>query len=350
MTTVIKSTQLKSTNYAYIELSKHTLQKQLTLLFPIAGFICLIIAFTYFVSGVSTLFALSALLGAAVSGFLSVINRYNVNPHLLIWVFIGFTSVSCSYGFYIESTHLVTNTIALTIPLLCFFSLKHDHAWWYSLIFGLVYIALSAGEVTNKQLQITEALQSVSAYTMIMLMAYLLAKHRNDAIERVKKSTTTDFLTDLHNRHGIESVYQNEAARCQRYIRDLSMLLIDIDNLKKINDRYGLQAGDQVLMMLAKCLQKETSQNAHIARIGSEEFCLLLPNTSIKEAEEFAISLKDEITSWTLVLESGHSVSITVSIGITPVEYQQFSHDYIKADSALQRAKNWGQNQIAVNH
>jgi len=350
MTTVIKSAQLKSTNYAYIELSEQTLQKQLTLLFPVTGFVCLIIAFTYFVSDISPIFTLSALLGAGLSYTLSIINRYKVNPQLLIWIFIGFTTVNCGYGFFADSTHLVSNTIALTIPLLCFFSLRLEYACWYSLVFGLTYMTLSAGEVSNKQLQLTEALQNISAYSMVLIMAYLLARHRNEAIEKVKKTATTDFLTDLYNRQGIEAIYQNEASRCQRYMRDLSMLLVDVDNLKAINDRYGLQTGDQVLMMVAKCLGEKISKNDHIARLGCEEFCLLLPDTNIKQAEEFAISLKDEVSNWTLELETGHNVTITVSIGLTPVEHQQFSYDYIKADSALQRAKNWGRNQIVVGH
>ncbi|MCW8329314.1 GGDEF domain-containing protein [Photobacterium sp. SDRW27] len=350
MTTVIKSAQLESTNFAYIELSKQTLKNQLNLLFPVSGGVCLIIAFTYFVSDISPGFTLSALFGAVLSYLLSVINRYNVNPHLLIWVFIGFITLNCGYGFYADSTHLVSNTIALTIPLLCFFSLRHEHAWWYSLIFGLIYITMNAGKLSDKHLQITEALQNISAYSMVLIMAYLLAQHRNEAIERVKKTATTDFLTNLYNRHGLEAVYRNEASRCQRYMRDISMLLIDIDNLKTINDRYGLEAGDQILMMLAKCLQQKVRKNDYIARLDSQEFCLLLPDTDIKQAEELATCLKDEVASWALELNSGHRVTITVSIGLTPVEYQQFSHDYVKADSALQRAKNWGRNQVAVSH
>lgn len=349
MTTVIKSAHLNSTNYAYIELSKQTLQKQLSMLFPITGLISLMIAFTYFVSDYSPLFTLSALFGALLSYLLYIINRYNTNPHLLIWIFIAFTSINCGYSFYTESTHLVSNTLALTIPLLCFFSLKHEHAWCYSLIFGLTYTTLCAGEITNKQLQLAEALQNVSAYSMVLVMAYLLARHRNEAIERVKKTATTDFLTDLHNRQGLETIYQAEAARCQRYLRDLSMLLVDIDDLKAINDRYGLQTGDQVLMMLARCLKQKVQPNAHIARLGNEEFCLLLPNTDIKQAEEFAIKFKEEVANWILELDNGHKVTITISIGLTPVEYQEFSYDYLKADSALQRAKNWGRNQIAIS-
>jgi diguanylate cyclase (GGDEF)-like protein len=349
MATLIKSTQLESSNFAYIELSEKTLQKQLTILFPFSGMICAIIAFTYFVSNVSANFTFSAVIGMVICYTLSVINKYKVNPYLLIWVFIFSTTAACALGFYADSSRHISNTIGLTVPLLCFFALQHKYAWWYSSLFGCFYIILSVAEVSNKQLQITEALQNISAYSVVLIMAYLLARHRNEAIARVKQTATTDFLTGLHNRAGLLPIYQSESARSQRYLRDFSMLVLDIDGFKAVNDRYGLHTGDQVLMMLAKCLRENTRKGDHLARIGGEEFCLLLPETDIKAAEEFASHLKDEIASWSLELESGHNVSITVSIGITPIEFQEYSFDYIKADNALLRAKSWGRSQIAIS-
>ena len=128
----------------------------------------------------------------------------------------------------------------------------------------------------------------------------------------------------------------------------LLLVLIDIDGLKDINDRYGLAVGDQMLMMLSACLKEKTRHADHIARIGGEEFCLLLPETSLKQAEALAITLKQQIAQCQLELESGVHISMTVSMGLTAVEFQDFSLDYIKADSALDRAKNWGRDQIAI--
>ncbi|MGF1681542.1 GGDEF domain-containing protein [Photobacterium minamisatsumaniensis] len=350
MAIVIKSSQLKSDNSAYIELSKETLQYQLTVLFPATGLISLIIAFTYFVSesSIESTNFITAVAAAFLSFFLSNANKRNVNPYALIWLFILYTTAICVYDLYTNSAQLISHTIALTIPLLCFFALKHQYAWWYSLLFGIYYIVASSADLISKEVQITEALRNISAYAMVLVMAYLLAQHRNEAISRVKKTATTDFLTALHNRKGIEAIYLHEAYRSNRYLRDLTLVLIDIDNLKEINDRYSLEVGDQVLMMLSKCLQEKTRHSDHIARIGSQEFCLLLPDTEIDQAELFVQKLKSEINNWQLELESGHSISITVSIGLTQVEFQNFSLDYIKADSALQRAKNWGRDQIAI--
>ncbi|OAN11656.1 diguanylate cyclase [Photobacterium jeanii] len=349
MSIQIKSTQLESPNYAYIELSKQTLQKQLTVLFPACGLICTMIAFSYFVSDVEPFFTLTAVTGSFLCYLLNKINNKHVNPFILVWLLIFFTTTTCALGFMISGANDISHTIGLTIPLLCFFSLSHKSAWWYSSLFGVLYMVLSVNEISEKHIQISEALQNISAYAMVLILAYLLARHRNEAIDLVRKTASTDFLTGLHNRQGLIPIYQNEAARSRRYLRDFSMALIDIDNLKEINDRYGLKAGDKVLMMLAKCLKDNCRKADHVARIGGEEYCLLLPETDIKQAEELATRLREALETWSLELDNGEIIQVTISIGLTQIEYQDFSYDYIKADSALMRAKSWGKNQIAVS-
>ncbi|MGF1734429.1 diguanylate cyclase [Photobacterium satsumensis] len=348
MNMVFKSHQLQSDNHAYIELSRETLKRQLSILFPVSGIIFLIIAFSYFVATNSLWLTSQALLGALLCQFLASVNKRTANPRILIWIFIVYTTTNCIHGFYTDGPNLLNNTIALTIPLLCFFTLRHQYAYWYSLLFGLYYVAMSADEYIQKHLQINEALQNISAYAMVLVMAYLLAQHRNEAINRVKVTAKKDFLTGLLNRKGLEEQYLHQAYRCNRYLKDFSLVLIDIDNLKDINDRYGLEIGDQVLIMVSQYLNHQLRANDSLARMGSGEFCLLLPGTSQADAELTALKIIQDIKKWQLELESGKHLSVTVSIGLTLVEFQNFSLDYIKADSALLRAKNWGKDQIAI--
>ncbi|AJR05888.1 GGDEF domain-containing protein [Photobacterium gaetbulicola] len=348
MSMVFKSHQLQSDNHAYIELSKETLKRQLSILFPVAGIIFLIIAFSYFVSTNSLWLTSQALVGALLCQCLTLVNKRWESPHLLIWLFILYTTANCIYGFYTDGSNLLNNTIALTIPLLCFFTLRHQLASWYSLLFGLYYMAMSADEYIQKHLQINEALQNISAYAMVLVMAYLLAQHRNEAIKRVKDTAKKDFLTGLLNRKGIEEQYLHQAYRSNRYLKDISLLLIDIDGLKDLNDRYGLEVGDQILIMVSQCLNHHLRGTDSLARMGNGEFCLLLPDTSQMDAETIALQLLQEIKKWQLELDDAQKISVTLSIGLTLVEYQNFSLDYIKADSALLRAKNWGKDQIAI--
>ena len=349
MTMVFKSHQLQSDNHAYIELSKETLKRQLSILFPVAGIIFLIIAFSYFVATNSLWLTGQALFGALLCQLLAALNKRSEIPRVLIWVFIIYTTANCISGFYTDGPNLLNNTIALTIPLLCFFTLRHQYAYWYSLLFGLYYVVMSADEYFQKHLQINEALQNISAYAMVLVMAYMLAQHRNEAINRVKVTAKKDFLTGLLNRKGLEEQYLHQAYRCNRYLKDFSLVLVDIDGLKDINDRFGLEVGDQILIMVSQYLKQHLKPLDSLARMGSGEFCLLLPDTSQSDAELIALKLIQEIKNWQLELDNGQQISVTVSIGLTLVEYQNFSLDYIKADSALLRAKNWGKDQIAIS-
>lgn len=345
---VFTSQQLQSDNHAYIELSKETLKRQLSILFPVSGIIFLIIAFSYFVATGSLWLTSQALLGALLCQLLATLNKRTESPHCFIWVFIIYTTANCIYGFYTDGPNLLNNTIALTIPLLCFFTLRHQHACWYSLLFALYYVVMSADEYIHKHLQINEALQNISAYAMVLVMAYLLAQHRNEAINKVKVTAKKDFLTGLLNRKGLEEQYLHQAYRCNRYLKDLSLLLVDIDGLKNINDRFGLEVGDQILVMVSQYLQHHLRPSDSLARMGNGEYCLLLPDTSQPEAENIALKLIHEIKKWQLRLDDGNQISVTFSVGLTLVEYQTFSLDYIKADSALLRAKNWGKDQIVT--
>ncbi|USR75700.1 GGDEF domain-containing protein [Photobacterium damselae] len=349
MATLVKSTQLESVNFAYIELSKNTLQRQLSLLFTSSGIICTLVAFAYFVAKTSLVSLYSALLGLSISYTLAIFNRININPKVLMWIFILSTTLACITGYSFSETHHISNTIGLTIPLLCFFTLKQKTAAWYSGLFGFCYVILSISEIGEKQLQLNDALQNMSAYSLVFVMAYLLAKHRNEAIHCVKQTATNDFLTGLYNREGLLPIYQAEAARSERYLKDFSMLLLSVDDFKNINDRYGLETGDKVLMMLTKCLQQLSRKEDTIARLGGTEFCLLLPDTSLEQAEKFALRLQEQVNSWVLELESGHRISVTLSMGLTPIQFREFNYDYIKADNAVMRAKHWGGNQLAIS-
>ncbi len=349
MATLIKSTQLQATNFAYIELSEKTLKKQLSLLFPFAGAICAIIAFTYYFSHQAHYFTIVGILGMTLCYILAALNRTFFSATILFWIFLIATTIVCSSGFYFSGARHISNTIGLTIPLLSFFALKIRTATWYSCIFGLLYISLSAYEIISKDMQLSSALQNMCAYAIIFVMAFLLSRHRYDAILQVKRTTTNDFLTGLLNREGLLPLYLSESSRCKRYRRDISMLLINIDKFRDVNDRFGLDAGDKTLMMVAKCLRETCDNNMHIARLSNQEFCIIIPDANSHTTEQFAIKIRDEIGQWTLELPTGHHINITVSIGITNVEYQDFSYDYIKAESALMRAKRWGYNQIATN-
>jgi diguanylate cyclase (GGDEF)-like protein len=178
----------------------------------------------------------------------------------------------------------------------------------------------------------------------------LAIKERGQADQHASDLETlaaVDWLTGLYNRRHFESLAQAELGRSQRYMRPLTVMMMDIDHFKDINDTYGHATGDRVLQALATvCLA--TKRDADIAaRIGGEEFALLLPETSDIAAGQFAERLRQQIRDCAPVVE-GEKLPITVSIGIAGATVTTAGIQPLlsSADQALYEAKRSGRNRV----
>ena len=160
----------------------------------------------------------------------------------------------------------------------------------------------------------------------------------------------TDGLTSLRNRRAFDQQLPAALEHARRYQRSLSLAVIDIDHFKSINDTYGHDAGDAILRGVAQLIASGTRQTDYTARIGGEEFAILLPETALFEGLQFAEKLRNLVASSTIrVGDTGHRV--TVSIGIANVPHSQV-HDadelFRAADQALYRAKANGRNRVEM--
>ena len=164
----------------------------------------------------------------------------------------------------------------------------------------------------------------------------------------LERQAHTDYLTGLNNRGNFMALAEGELARAIRYGSDLSILMMDIDFFKKINDTYGHKVGDTVLKKLAE-ISVETLRTVDIiGRVGGEEFTILLPMTAKDAAIEVAERLREAIAAVRIPLESGQSLSFTVSIGVTSLITKDNNMDQLLhlADTALYGAKNSGRNKV----
>ena len=156
-----------------------------------------------------------------------------------------------------------------------------------------------------------------------------------------------DWLTGLYNRRHFETLAQAELARSQRYMRPLTVMMMDLDHFKDVNDTYGHATGDRVLQALATvCLATKRDADV-IARIGGEEFALLLPETTDTAAAQFAERLRQQIRDCAPVVE-GEKLPITVSIGIAGATATTSGVQPLlnNADQALYQAKHTGRNRV----
>lgn len=169
----------------------------------------------------------------------------------------------------------------------------------------------------------------------------------------LKELNTIDAVTGIRNRQYFDDVLAQEWRRAGRQDYEVSLLLLDIDHFKKVNDTYGHLAGDECLAAVAKEIDDAFNRPSDVvARYGGEEFAVILPYVSKENAASLAEQLRATIES-TVYLADGHDLSITISIGVATIH--PASNDEIeardligRADSVLYEAKSAGRNRIGI--
>lgn len=167
--------------------------------------------------------------------------------------------------------------------------------------------------------------------------------------ERYRLLSLTDSLTGLFNSRHLRERLQIEIERAQRYERPLSLLVLDCDNFKRINDTYGHLEGDKVLMQLARIIGAGVRRTDSGYRYGGEEFVVLMPETGLQAALLFAERLRAQFAAAVVGTESGAEFSCTVSIGAAELLPGENGEDLIRrADEACYCAKGRGKNCVSA--
>jgi diguanylate cyclase (GGDEF)-like protein len=178
-----------------------------------------------------------------------------------------------------------------------------------------------------------------------------LAKNQAELVlanERLAELATRDPLTSAFNRRHFLEVVEDEIARSRRSGRPFTLLLIDADNFKSINDDFGHMAGDEVLRKLVQRLGAQLRTNDVMARYGGEEFVVLLADTSLRDGLQLAERLRTEAAN-SRTTYGGHVITGTISIGATEATGKESIDDLMhKADEALYAAKNAGRNRVVA--
>lgn len=165
--------------------------------------------------------------------------------------------------------------------------------------------------------------------------------------ENYKYQSITDDLTQLYNSRYFYKKLEEEIDRLIRYKQPMSLLLIDIDDFKKINDRYGHLAGDKVLKLVGKIIRNFLRKTDTPYRYGGEEFAVLLPGTEVEAAINVAERIRKGFETEDFALITNERVNISVSIGATQFKTGEELGSLIKrADDALYAAKQNGKNRV----
>lgn len=168
-------------------------------------------------------------------------------------------------------------------------------------------------------------------------------------LRRYERHATTDALTGLNNRHWMEDMFPRELSRCRGDGEPASLIMIDVDNFKSFNDRYGHVAGDRVLSTVASALRAHFRPSDLLARFGGDEFAVLLPGLVRAEAHAVGERVREAVSrSVPGPLHPPGEAPVTISLGVSEVddgyEYQKLLRG---ADDALYRAKRHGRNYVS---
>jgi two-component system cell cycle response regulator len=203
---------------------------------------------------------------------------------------------------------------------------------------------LGADDYITKPFQYPELMARIRAAKRIVD----LQKELLETNKRLELLSITDGLTKLYNHRHLQDELTRAFEESQRYQRPLSFVIVDLDFFKKVNDTYGHAVGDDVLKAISKIFQEAIRSTDLAARYGGEEFALMLPETVLDHALEFAEQIRRAI-ELTPVLTQAGPISVTVSIGVATAPHARIKSSkelIVAADKALYRAKKNGRNQV----
>ncbi len=219
-------------------------------------------------------------------------------------------------------------------------------------------LELGANDFINKPFSIDEFVSRIKVQLRLKKYYDEIQKHIAeeerlnmsliDLNEKLNSMAITDYLTGVYNRRYIMEYLKTELEKCKRYNHDLSIMIIDVDHFKKINDTYGHKSGDEVLKYICNLISENIRQSDVFGRIGGEEFLIVFNDTDVENASNKAEKIRSLIEK-SKVEDNGKEISITISAGVT--EYTKDDHvDSIvnRADQALYNAKEDGRNKIIV--
>jgi len=243
--------------------------------------------------------------------------------HMYMMMALGIASFVCMSP--------VERLVMLAIPTLFFF-------------FGLPYFQSDVGIVNVGRINVL-----IFTFFILLLadnlyfMKYREFLSKKELVEKnvlLEKLSKTDLMTDLYNHKTILEILNKNMEESKRYGHDLSIILIDIDDFKRLNDSFGHVLGDEAIIMLADILRVHSRITDEIGRYGGEEFLVIMPNTNLEGAKNYYFRIQESLRRNAL----SNDALITISAGTTFYQSQDITNFLVDADKNLYKAKNLGKD------
>jgi len=249
---------------------------------------------------------------------------------------------------------LIAISIGLGCGLIALMNISRKMKWIYSVLFALLNSTVGFSLVLKSSPILPQLLLFYSLG--FILLALFTQKYiefmlkTTKGYQILKKSATIDFLTGLTNIREFDVRFNQIMNSAQRQDRKVSLLYIDIDYFKKVNDTHGHANGDRVLKELAAIFKRECRSYDVISRYGGEEFVVLLDDCPVADAVQIAERIRSAVEQHRFMLTDGQVIQITVSIGVATYLNRNENYKEIieEADTALYEAKRSGRNRVIL--
>jgi len=219
-------------------------------------------------------------------------------------------------------------------------------------LISAVYFYLAQSKVVEGDsysvIKFSEMALTFAPYLMVAYLTSLLAADLKNAREGLEELSDTDELTGLKNRRAFNNALETEIHKVTRYDRPLSILMLDADNLKTVNDDFGHAIGDKLIVMLAQVVEESLRKTDILARYGGDEFVAILTETPMDRAVEVAERIRVSVENTTFS-SGGKRVASTISIGVScfSKEFDQGEEIMAQADRKLYESKDKGKNTVS---
>jgi diguanylate cyclase (GGDEF)-like protein len=266
-------------------------------------------------------------------------------PTLKEWKRIAFFGISASIIMCCSFYHHYLIFLVLPILLIGSFKIRMSLMMIMLLVIVVEMITMSAhsNELFVNQTEIESVVMLMTYLMSLVFVVVGISLHHTELLTNINL-TYTDNLTQTKNVKAYKERISKLIALYQRYQTQFSIILLDIDDFKIINDTYGHRVGDIVLTDLCSLIQKNIRTNDTLFRVGGEEFLILFPITSLSEAKDVADKLKTIVANDLTTIENRQ---ITVSIGVTEVHSEDTEDSmYRRVDELLYRSKHNGKNMV----
>ncbi len=274
-----------------------------------------------------------AFTGLVATGIIvEILNRLHngMSQGLGIFIYLLFLPIVMFQGFSLRVNIISTFLYAATPPVLALCGLVRDfpYAQYTAMLWPAAFV--------------------------LMITHYIFAQNyrrRYDLEQALELASNTDSMTGTSNRRHFIPIVRNEIIRGHRFHHSVSLMVLDIDNFKAINDAHGHPTGDLVIRTLADICKKTARQLDVIARLGGEEFAILVVNAPLQNALIAAERLRAAVANIRLTSIDGFEFSFTVSIGVAEQPKDNFSEEHLinLADAALYQAKESGRNCVMAS-